>query len=316
MKKLLILAVLLMVGCTSGPQRKDYQSLMNEDVESPFFYVPPLNQKDYASRTWVLLAESKSKIWFYDPYTLSEDEEGILTYDAFFKPREENTLAPFNPTLVGPYRQKIDCFSNNQWSETFYIDQAPQPAATIANIKPINGSGWVKIAPGTAMAYARSRLCGRKFLDDKDVNFFLYQDGYMPMPQAKANPLVQQEFQKEEQGKQVTETAKLGKVENPTTQKIPLVYEVINNEVVVLDAKKDVRQLRIGAYSLQRYFPKKAEYVFTANCQNNSYSMVPQGSGEKSAGAIGQKDSLTAIAFNRACGDHGAYMKLVSKFSK
>ena len=313
MKKLLILATLLFVGCTSGPERKDYQALMNEDVESPFFYVPPLNQKDYANRTWILLAESKSKIWYYDPYTLSEDEDGVVTYNAFFKPREENSLAPFNPTLVGPYRQKIDCFSNNQWSETFYIDQLPPPAPNVANTKPINGSGWVKIAPRTAMSYVRSRLCGRKFLDEQNVNFFLYQDGYLPMPQAKQESIVQMEFRNQEQGASTTKLAQAG---NPASQKTPLVYEVINNEVVVLDAKKDVRQLKIGAYSLSAYYPKKADYLFTANCQANSYSLTPQGVGDKSSGVIGEKDSLAAIAFNRACGDHGSYMKLVAKFSK
>lgn len=316
MKKLLILVAMLLAGCSLGPQRQDYQILMSEKVESPFFYVPPLNRQDYEKRTWVLLVESQSKLWFYDPYTLNEDEDGVVSYDSYFKPREKNSLASFNPTLVGPYRQKIDCFSNNQWSEIFYVDQAPKPAPAIANIKPINGSGWVKIVPGTAMAYARSRLCGRKFLDDKDVNFFLYQDGYLPMPQAKAGASVQNEFRSQQQGEQLKDAAKAPEVENPNSQKTPLVYEVINNEVVMLDAKKDVRQLRIGAYSLQRYFPKKADYLFTANCQSNSYSLVPQGAGEKSSGVITQKDSLAAIAFNRACGNHGSYMKLVNKFSK
>ena len=100
MKKLLILLAVTLIGCTSGPMRQDYQKAMNEEVESPFFYIPPLNQKDYEDRTWILLAESRSKIWFYDPYTLSEDEEGVITFDAFFSPREKNTLAPYNLSLI------------------------------------------------------------------------------------------------------------------------------------------------------------------------------------------------------------------------
>ena len=316
MRKLLLIALLLIVGCTSGPQRKDYQAFIEEDVESPFFYVPPLNQKDYESRTWILLAESQSKMWFYDPYSLSEDEDGVITYDAFIKPREQNDLAPFNATLVGPYRQKIDCYSNNQWSEIFYVDQLPPPAPSIANTKPINGSGWVKIAPRTAMAYIRSRLCGRKFLDEQNTNFFLYQEGFLPMPKAQPDTVVENEFLKSQGKSELKEK----EVQTTESQKQAFVYEVINNEVILLDAKKDVRQLKIGSYFLTAYLPKKADYLFTANCQSNSYKLTSQGVGENSSGLIGQtggqKDSLAAIAFNRACGNHGSYMKLVSQFSK
>lgn len=328
MKKFIVLFVILLVGCTLGPRRQDYQVIMNEDVESPFFYVPALNQKDYQSRTWILLAESRSKIWFYDPYTLSEDEDGVLTYDAFFKPREQNELAPFNSTLVGPYRQKIDCFGNNQWSEIFYIDQLPTPAPTLATVKPINGSGWVKIVPRTAMAYMRGRLCGRKFLDEQGVNFFLYQDGFLPMPEAKPEAKIEAIGQTElRTEKPIVPVEKIDSKVNSeidtkadskkaTPPKTPLVYEVINNEVVLMDSKKEIRQMRIGAYLLEGNLPKKADYVFTANCQSNTYNLMPQGGGDKSSGAVGQKDSLSAVAFNRACGDHGAYMKISDKFSR
>ena len=108
----------------------------------------------------------------------------------------------------------------------------------------------------------------------------------------------------------------MNEIEKPYPQKTPLVYEVINNEVVVLDTKKDVRQIKIGAYFLSDHFPKKADYLFTANCQSNSYNLTSQGPGDKSSGVIGSKDSLVGIAFNRACGNHGAYMKLVNQFSK
>jgi hypothetical protein len=185
MKKLFILLIVALVGCTVGPRRQDYQAIMNEEIESPFFYIPALNQKDFADRTWILLAESKSKVWFYDPYTLSEDEEGIVTFDAFFSPREKNALAPYNATIVGPYRQKMDCFSNYQWSETLYTQNIISKAPTVGDAKPVNGSGWVKIAPRTAMAYMRSRLCGRKFIDDQNINYFLYQDIPMTMIQTQ-----------------------------------------------------------------------------------------------------------------------------------
>ena len=309
MKKLLLLLIVLLVGCTVGPQRQDYQTAMNEEVESPFFYIPALNQKDFADRNWILLAESKSKIWFYDPYTLSEDEEGIVTFDAFFSPRERNALAPYNATIVGPYRQKMDCFGNYQWSETLYTHTIVSKAPLVGDTKPVNGSGWVKIAPRTAMAYMRSRVCGRKFIDDQNINYFLYQESPLPAPVAKKAPV---EVFDEKLNKQIAPPKEDAVVES-TDAKPPVFYEVINNEVTIIDAKKDIRQLRLSSYLLNKDFPKQADYVFTANCQGNSYSITPQVSGEKSSSAVGAKDSLAAVAFNRACGDHGVYMKLSSK---
>jgi hypothetical protein len=282
---------------------------MNEEVDSPFFYIPPLNQKDYEDRTWILLAESKSKIWLYDPYTLSEDEEGIVTFDAFFSPREKNTLAPYNATIVGPYRQKIDCFSNHQWSETFYTQNIVPKGPLVGEAKPVNGSGWVKIAPRTAMAYMRSRLCGRKFIDDQNINYFLYQDNALPAPIAKKAPA---EIFDEKLNKQIALPKEEMAIELIEV-KPPVFYEVINNEITIVDAKKDIRQLRLSSYLLNKDFSKQADYVFTANCQSNSYALIAQGQAEKSSGVLSARDSLAAVAFNRACGDHGAYMKLSTK---
>jgi len=312
MKKVFILTILLIVGCTSGPIRQNYQIMMNEDVESPFFYVPPLNKKDYSDRTWILLAESKTKNWFYDPYSLTEDEDGVLNYDAFIAPREKNNLATYNATMVGPYRQKIDCFSNNQWSETFYTQNIVVKGPLVGDIKPVNGSGWVKIVPKTAMAYVRSRLCGRKFIDDQNVNYFLYQDGALPSPVAQKAPV---EVFDEKQNKQLVIATQEAVMVSFNPQP-PIFYEVINNEVTIVDAKKDIRQLRLSSYTLGKDLVKQANYSFTANCQENSYALNPQGQGAKSSGTfgvIGAKDSMSAVAFNRACGDHGAYMKIVNK---
>ena len=231
MKKVLILAVLFAVGCTSGPKRQDYQSFIDEKVDSPFFYVPALNQKDYAERAWILLAESKSKVWFYDPYTLNEDEEGVITFDAFISPREKNALAPFNATIVGPYRQKIDCFSNHQWSETLHTKNIVARAPLVGDTKPVNGSGWVKIAPRTAMAYVRTRLCGRKFIDDQNVNYFLYQDGALPAPITQKAPV---EVFDEKQNKQLV-IAKQEVILGSDNTKPPVFYDVINNEVTIVD---------------------------------------------------------------------------------
>ena len=314
MKKLLILAILFIVGCTSGPIRQNYQVMMNEEVESPFFYIPPLNQKDYSDRTWILLAESKTKVWFYDPYTLSEDEEGILTFDAFIAPREKSNLSTYNATMVGPYRQKLDCFSNNQWSETFYTQNIIAKGQIVGDIKPVNGSGWVKIAPRTAIAYVRSRLCGRKFIDDQNVNYFLYQDGTLPAPVAQKAPV---EGFNEKQNQRLV-IAKQDAIFESGNAKPPVFYEVINNEVSIVDSKKDVRQLKLSSYVLGKDLVKQADYIFTAHCQENTYTFNLQGQGAKSSaavggiGEIGVKGSMAAVAFNRACGEHGAYMKLAN----
>jgi len=286
--------------------------VMNEEVNSPFFYIPALNQKDFESRTWILLAESKSKIWFYDPYTLTEDHDGVLTFDAYFSPRENNQLAPYNGTIVGPYRQKIDCFSNHQWSETLYTENLVAQRLFVGNAGQVNGSGWVKIKPKTAMAYLRTRLCGRKLIDDQNINYFLFQEGPLPAPVAKKAPV---EIFDEKTGKQLV-VSKEEKAMQMGNVKPPLFYEVINNEVVIVDSKKDIRQLRLSSYLLIDDFPKQADYVFTAHCQSNSYSKLSLLSGESSSsGLVGAKDSLLAVAFNRACGNHGQYMKISSRRS-
>jgi hypothetical protein len=312
MKKFLILLVVLVVGCTSGPMKKNYQSFLNDEIDSPFFYVPALNQKDFADRTWILLAESKSKVWFYDPYTLSEDQDGVINFDAFFSPREKNSLAPFNATIVGPYHQKIDCFGNNQWSETLYTKNMVAKAPLVGETKPVNGSGWVKIAPRTAMAYVRTRLCGRKFIDDQNVNYFLYQEGALPAPIAQKAPV---EIFDEKLNKQIA-LPKEEVVLNTADTKPPVFYDVINNEVNVIDTKKDVRQMRLSSYVLGKDLTKQADYIFTANCQEISYSLTTQGQGPKSSEPIGARDSMAAVAFDRACGNHGAYMKLLNKGGK
>lgn len=306
MRKVLFLAILFIAGCGSGPGRYHYQTLMKEEVESPFFFIPPLNQKDYEDRAWILLAESRQKIWYYDPYTLKEDDDGILTFDAFFSPREINQLAPYNATIVGPYHQKIDCFGNYQWSETLYAENIVSQAPLVGDIKPLNGSGWVKVAPRTAMAYIRTRLCGRKFIDNQNTNYFLYQDRPLPAPIAQKAPV---EVFDEKQNKQLV-IAKQNVALESDSSKIPVFYEVINNEVSIVNSKKDVRRMQLSSYALGKDLTKLADYILTANCQENSYTLSSQGQSEKLSSAAGDKTSLGAIAFNRACGNHGSYMKI------
>ena len=316
MKKLLLLVVALMIGCTVGPKVRNYQAIVEEPVESPFFFIPPLNLSDYKDRTWILLAESANKNWFYDPYTLSEDADGVVTFDSFSVPREKNTLDQFNATMIGPYRQKIDCFGNNQWSETFYTENIIQKNPLVGQSKPINGSGWVKIAPRTAMAYMRTRLCGRKFIDDQNINYFLYQDGFMPLAKAaKVATTAKDLSNAAAQGRAGDDLVQAPQEQAIDTSliKTPSFYDVVNNQVTIIDAKNNIRQMKIASYALDKDLSKKQDYVFTADCQNATYSFGEQKSAASPKQAIGNKDTFSAVAFDRACGDHGAYTKLVNQ---
>ena len=313
MKKLLLLLVAVIMGCTAGPKVRSYQSVMEFEVESPFFFIPPLNLTDYKDRTWILLAESMNKNWFYDPYTLSEDEDGVVTFDAFSLPREKNNLVQFNATMVGPYRQKIDCFGNNQWSETFYINNASTKAPLVGDAKPLNGSGWVKIRPKTAMAYIRTRVCGRKFIDDQNVNYFLYQDGLMPI--VKYTKAVKDPLDKASKDDEYVPIKPLPQeqISESTPVKTPIFYDVVNNQVMITDSKKNIREMKIASYVLDKDLSKKQDYVFTADCQNATYGISEQKAGASPKQALGEKDSFSAVAFNRACGDHGAYVKMINQ---
>jgi hypothetical protein len=247
-----------------------------------------------------LLAESSSRNWFYDPYTLTEDEDGIITFDAFIAPREKMPLDRFNATIVGPYRQKIDCLGNHQWSEIFYAQNIPPAVAMSQANDPNIEYGWIKIRPKTAMAYIRSKICGRKFIDDQNVNYFLYQDGLVKTQKEKSTDPIIQAID----------------ALSPPNPNFPTFFEVINNEVLVVDAKKDIREIKISSYILDKDFPKKADFSFTANCQSNTYSVKLQGKGNVITGTIEDKEALSAVAFNRTCGDHGAYMKTISRSNR
>jgi len=297
---LLLVATFLVAGCTFLPQPPDIQKITGPKIENPFFQIPPENLKDYQDRSWILLAESSTRNWFYDPYTLNEDEDGVISFDAFIAPREKYPLDRFNSTIVGPYRQKMDCLGNHQWSEIFYAQNIPPAVAMSQANDPNKEYGWIKIRPKTAMAYIRSKICGRKFIDDQNVNYFLYQDGLVKTPKEKsADPIVQ-----------------AIDALSPPNPNFPTFFEVLNNEVLVVDAKKDIRKIKISSYILEKDFPKKADFTYTANCQSNTYSVKVQGKPNAITGTVEGKETLAAVAFNRACGDHGTYMKTISRSNR
>jgi hypothetical protein len=301
-RSLVIFSFILSIasGCTFLPQPPDVAKITSPKIENPFFTIPPENLKDFQDRSWILLAESSTKNWFYDPYTLSEDEDGIIIFDAFITPRAKSRLDRFNPTIVGPYRQKMDCFGNNQWSEIFYAENIPPAVAMSQANDPTREYGWIKIRPKTAMAYIRSKICGRKFIDDQNINYFLYQDGLVKDQKEKSSdPIVQ-----------------ASDALNPPNPNFPTFFEVINNEVLLVDSKKDIREIKIASYVLDKDFPKKGDFIFTANCQSNTYSVQAPGKNNVISGTIEGKETLSAVAFNRACGDHGAYMKSIARSSR
>jgi hypothetical protein len=301
-RSLVILSLILGIasGCTFLPTMPNVDKITGPKVENPFFTIPPENLKYFQARSWILLAESSTRNWFYDPYTLSEDGDGIITFDAYIAPREKSRLDRFNPTIVGPYRQKIDCFGNHQLSEIFYAQNIP-PAVLMSQANdPTREYGWIKIRPKTAMAYIHNKICGRKFIDDQNVNYFLYQDGLVKDQKEKStDPIIQ-----------------ASDALNPPNPNFPTFFEVINNEVLLVDSKKDIRQIKIASYVLDKDFPKKGDFIFTANCQSNTYSVQAPGKNNVMSGTIEGKETLSAVAFNRACGDHGAYMKAITRSSR
>ena len=325
---LLLLSATLLSGCSLfGPPFPETSKFKTSKVENPFFSVPAENLKDYQDRTWILLAESRTKNWLYDPYSIFEDEDGIVSFDAFLVERAyQDQLQPFNATSVGPFRQKIDCFGNYQWSEIFYTEGMPKQETYINPANPNQEWGWIKIRPKTSMAYIRSRICGRKFIDDKNVNYFLFQQGKMPYIREKVVPPKPNPLAKDpdlsgpwiaqyrvEQPPTDPSVVEVPKKPGPNT---PIFFDVVNNEALVIDAKKDVRQMKLISYNMDRDFSKRDDFVFQANCQARTYSLSGAGKSGKMESLSDAKNDFANVAFNRACGDHGAYMRIVGNGSK
>ena len=308
--------VALLSGCNLSPPLPSSEKIASSKVETPFFHTPPMNLKDYKDRNWILLAESTENNWFYDPYSLSEDEEGIVTFDTFFAPRNTPpALNRFNALITGPFLQKIDCFSNHQWSEIFYADKMLDQETFVNSKNPKLQYGWIKIKPKSAMAYIRARICGRKFLDDKNVNYFLFQEGQMTVAKEKPSEKKMPSSPGELMVAEFTKSSQLNEAQSPpssSAQNFPVFYEVVNNAVIVIDSKNDVREMRVSSYALNKEFPKIADFIFRANCQNKTYSLSAQGKPVALQELTNSPESLPNVAFNRACGDHGDYMKPAS----
>lgn len=312
-----------LAGCNFGPVLPSTEKLTSSKLENPAFHMPQLNLKDYQERHWILLAESKDNAWFYDPYSLEEDDDQIISYDAFFAPRRmPSGLKQFNASVTGPYRQKIDCFGNHQWSETFYADKMPAQETFKNPQKPSLEYGWIKIKPKSAMAYIRARICGRKFLDDANVNFFLYQEGRMKFPKAKDDAVTTKKLPLTPGELMVAEYMKRNPLKESDIEaessgaNQAIFYEVINNTITMVDVKENIREMKISSYLLDKDFPKLADYVYKANCSNKTYQFSTQGKTSSFQALSDNPISIANVAFDRICGDHGSYMKLISQKDK
>ena len=68
--------------------------------------------------------------------------------------------------------------------------------------------------------------------------------------------------------------------------------------------------MQLSSYVLGKDLTKQEDFIFTANCQENSYTLTSRGQSKKVSSAVGDKTSLGAVAFDRVCGNHGLYMKI------
>ena len=313
LKPLILVLMLGLAGCTTivkPPPAK---------VMEPY-----RDLNTYLHGNWIILAESLNIDWFYDPESLMMDEDYTISFWSYWTPNQvkrSNAMesakmansakdvpdstsismgdeALFDREAIGPYLQKINCFTNTQLSESLInqsCDLGSNPSSGM--MAPGASECWHFIKPQTAMAYIKTRVCGRKFVMDANTNYFLYQTGQLP---TKIKKDVNQAPDSTLGGQRAS--ARL--------------FEVINNEYIVVDAKNNVREMRIASYVLDKKGAHDADYVYRASCNDNTDSFIQTGQPNIGMRKIGDPSSLSGVAFNRICGDHGRYMSQVKTFKK
>jgi hypothetical protein len=312
---ILSLSLALLFGCTSPrPSPK---------VEKPY-----RNLEAYKKGEWILLAESKTKNWYYDPKTLNAEEGGIVNFSLFWAPRigakptlikgvdptisgnsSENSNAndekaefseEFNTGAVGPYRQTIHCPGLHQLSEipeNGACDVGNLDGYIPPNLKPGDPECWVPIKPKTAMLVIAGRVCGKPLPLQKTKNYFLYQEGQLSVSTDK----------------NMTPSAS-NKTNNDQLSE-PVFYEVFNNEYISLDSKNSVREMRVLSEPLAKKGGRTEDLIFKAHCLSRTASFYRPGTANADLKPIGSPTSLTGVAFDRICGSHDNYMKQVKKYS-
>ena len=312
---ILSLSLALLFGCTSpGPSPK---------VEKPY-----RNLDAYKNGEWILLAESKTKNWHYDPKTLDAEEGGVVHFSMFWAPRtgakptlikgvnptisggsSENSTTidekakfseEFNTGAVGPYRQTIHCPGLHQLSEipeNEVCDVSHLGGYIPTHLKPGDPECWVPIKPKTAMLVIAGRVCGRPLPLQKTKNYFLYQEGQISVFTDK------------------NMTPSVSDKTNGDHLDKPIFYEVINNEYISLDSKNSIREMKVLSQPVTKRGGLTEDLVFKANCQNGTATFYKPGTVNADLIPIGSPTSLTGVAFDRICGSHDNYMKQVKKYS-
>ena len=290
---LLILAI-LNLGCTpiviAPPKR----------VVEPYRDV-----NTYLHGNWALLAQSSTRYWYWEPESMFQDEDGVISFWAYLNPQHEihvaNEATLLHSKAYGPYLQKIDCFTQLHASESL-IDGSCDLSE---NLKEVQDGAivdsfecWRRIKPKTAIGYIANRVCGRKFPMESGRNYFLFQEEKLPL----TNYPPSKNF-----------------AHNPTQVQSShevVFYDVINNEYLLLDAKNNIRQMRVTSYYLNKSLLPQKDFIYQANCSEKTDGIFTAGKNISHLKRVGDLTSLSGIAFNRLCGDHGQYMKLVKNYTK
>jgi hypothetical protein len=285
------LTILALIGCGQTPNKP-------KKIDLPTYQ----DSAAYVNGKWILIADTRTKDWYFDPYSLTMDS-GVVSFRSFWVPinSKVSTIFGFNKNATGPYLQEIDCTTNYQLSKTLTDERCDTYEPGVDGKPSFSPKGedrcWHSIKPRTAMALIKHRVCGRSFPTNKNINYFLYQDG---------------------------RTAASGKdalkFNNDAPQSLnstaSTLYEVVNNEYIVADEKNNIRKMKIEAYMLDKYGTFNSEYSYQANCINQTYSITKFENSKPVMLPIGDRTSLSAVAFNRICGDHGQYMHQVSAFTQ
>jgi hypothetical protein len=93
-------------------------------------------------------------------------------------------------------------------------------------------------------------------------------------------------------------------------------YDVVNNEYILIDAKRNIRQMRVTSYLLDKNLSSDGDYLYQASCSEKVDRLTKIGQGVVAVGPIGDDISFSGVAFNRICADHNQYMQLVKNFSR
>lgn len=214
----------------------------------------------------------------------------------------------------------------------------PEISSSLSDIGVSKGE-WKDIKGRTAMHWVKARLCGRTIFGNTVRYYFLYQEPppikppfkpqlkiltlagiiapmklsyflefnslYKPI---KPEPILPQPLIFNALYKPIN----LGGSPPPP----PIVFDILYKQILI-DAKNGNKEMRLISYKLDKLLSDETLWSFRADCQNEKYQMNKLG--DKVAGEwqiIGNAISLSGVAFNRACGNHGDYMNTVNEFTK